>query len=228
MELSIDSSTQYASVGLSSQGKINTEISWHSQKNHSVELVPAIRELLSRHTVPFKNLKAIFVAGGPGGFSALRVGMSTAKALSMGLDIPIISISTLDIEAQSYLDLNHCLIAVIPAGRKQVYFGKYVEQTNPEYKVVPLQQLTSNVPAGALVCGEAVNNLTNIRQEFLEKDIKVISSPPPTRRSSVLAKLGYRRWQAGELDDPSTLQPIYLRSSQVNTANRSLMKKSTD
>ena len=151
MELSIDSSTQYASVGLSNQGKTTAEISWHSQKNHSVELVPAMRELLARHTIPFKNLKAIFVAQGPGGFSALRVGISTAKALSVGLNIPIISISTLDIEAQSYLGLNLCLIALIPAGRTQVYLGKYIEGTNPEYKVMPLQQLISNIPTGALV-----------------------------------------------------------------------------
>jgi len=79
MELAIDTSTRYASVALSQQGEAFAELTWRSDRNHSVELVPAIRELQTKSNTEMYQLEAIFIAQGPGGFSALRVGMSTAK-----------------------------------------------------------------------------------------------------------------------------------------------------
>ena len=103
MELSIDTSTRYATVGLSSEGKTLAELAWRSERNHSVELVPAIKELMGQVRAEMGELKAVFVARGPGAFSALRVGMSTAKGMAVGLQVPLSSIPTLDIEAQPYM-----------------------------------------------------------------------------------------------------------------------------
>ena len=82
MELSIDTSTRYASIGLSGQGEPVIELTWRSDRNHSVELVPNVRRLLKRAAIGVGDLEAIFIASGPGGFSALRVGMSVAKAMA--------------------------------------------------------------------------------------------------------------------------------------------------
>ena len=89
MELSIDTSTRYASIGLSSGGESVVELTWRSDRNHSVELIPSIQMLLKRVGIALRDLEAIYIASGPGGFSALRVGMSAAKAMAMSLDIPL-------------------------------------------------------------------------------------------------------------------------------------------
>ena len=118
MELAIDTSTRYASIALSRRGEAIAELTWRSERNHSVELVPSIQLLLKRESVNVSDLTAICVASGPGGFSALRVGMSAAKAMAMSLDIPLIAVNTLDIEAQPYLELGVPVCALIGAGRR--------------------------------------------------------------------------------------------------------------
>ena len=106
LELCIDTSTRYASVAISSSGTILVNLSWYSQLNHSVELVPAIQDILSRTGVKISDLSAVFVARGPGGFSALRVGISFAKSLASARNLPIVSVPTLDIESQPFMNLG--------------------------------------------------------------------------------------------------------------------------
>ena len=227
MELSIDTSTRYASVALSTQGEALTELTWRSQHNHSVELTPAIRELTHRAGVDMHDLEAIFVARGPGGFSALRVGISTAKSLALALEIPLVSVPTLDIEAEPYLGLGLPVRAVIEAGKNRLYIGRYaepLENAPPEYDVVGYDQIASDIQATALFCGEGVRAIAGIIQEHLGERAQVADVPPPTRGAGLLAHLGYRRWQAGNTDQPATLQPIYLRSTQINLAQRTWRK----
>ena len=193
------------------------------ERNHSVELVPAIKELMGQVRTEMGELKAVFVARGPGGFSALRVGMSTAKALAVGLQVPLSSIPTLDIEAQPYMGLGLPVYAVIDAGRERLYVGRYETAGNarqPTYEVVSYDGLVSTVKSAALFCGEGVSSVADPLHERLGARARVPDVPPPTRRASVLAHLGYRRWQAGETDDLATLQPLYLRSAQVEAARR--------
>ena len=101
MELQIDSSTRYACVGLSREGRTLVEIAWRSERNHSVELVPAINRAMDQAGASIADLGAVFVASGPGGFSALRVGMSTAKAIAHSSEIPLVTVGTLELETST-------------------------------------------------------------------------------------------------------------------------------
>ena len=227
MELSIDTSTRYASVGLSREGQTIAEFTWRSEQNHSIELVPAVRELMRRAGVEMNQLGAIFVARGPGAFSALRVGMSTAKALAVALQVPLVSASSLDIEAQPYLELDMPVYAVINAGRDRFYLGTYDAQERPDgspCEVVSGDELTSRIRPDTLYCGEAVQSIADVLRESCGGAVHMADVPPPTRRASVLAYLAYRRLQAGDRDDPATIQPLYLRSAQVNMARRTWAK----
>ena len=225
MELSIDTSTRYASVGLSERGSPVEELSWRSERNHSVELAPAIRELLRRRRVDISDLCAIFVAAGPGGFSALRVGMSTAKSLAAAMGMPLVSVSTLDVEAQPYLGLGGPVIALIGAGRRRLYAGTYGLAAQPEYTVVDRDELPSMIQGSPIVCGEALLGTGSPLQEQFSEGVRLAASPPPTRRAGVLADLAYRRWQSGHVDEPASLQPTYLRSSQIEVADRARARK---
>jgi tRNA threonylcarbamoyladenosine biosynthesis protein TsaB len=223
VELSIDTSTRFASVGLSIDGESVTELAWRSDRNHSVELTPAIREVMSRRGVEMADLTAIFIARGPGGFSALRVGMSTAKAMADTLDIALISVPTLDIEAQPYRGLGPSVCAVMPAGRERVYFAAYGDSDHadpPEYHVCRYEDLAGSMAGRTVLCGEAAGEVASALAGRLGDDVRVAGAPPPTRRAGVLARIAHSKWIAGLTDDPTALQPIYLRSTQVEVANR--------
>ena len=221
MELSIDTSTRYASVALSADGEVVAELNWRSDRNHSVELAPAMRRLMGHAGVDVQGLRAVFVAGGPGAFSALRVGMSTAKTLADSLEIPLVSIGTLDVEASPYLGLGAPVRALIEAGRSRLYVGRFeTGQTETGYEVVEYEELGPPANGETLFCGEAVATRAGDLRERLGESARLVKVPPPTRRPAVLAALAQRRLESGETDDPATLQPIYLRSAQVDTARR--------
>ena len=93
MQLSIDTSTRYASVAVSNGASLVADRSWRAERKHSVELVPEILAIMNGASVTPSELDALYVANGPGGFSALRVGMATAKSMAMSLKVKLEKIS---------------------------------------------------------------------------------------------------------------------------------------
>lgn len=212
-------------MALSEQGDVFSELSWRSKQNHSSEVVSALRLLIERAGATPDQIESVFVARGPGAFSALRVGISFAKAFAVGRDIPLVAVGTMDVEAQPYLGLGMPVCVVIPAGRELVYTAVYDapdadDRPDPQYGVATREQLVSTVPEPGIICGEAASTLADQVGESGGLGVHVTDQPPPTRSPAVLAKLGYRRLDAGDTDDPETLQPIYIRGSQFEVAGR--------
>ena len=222
MELSIDTSTRYASVALSDKGHVTHGLSWRSEQNHSVECVPAMRRLMDQARATPTDVDAVFVAKGPGGFSALRVGVSVAKAMSMAQGIPLVAVGTLHVEAYPYLELGRPVCAVIAAGRKLFYVGRFEQDASPyeggAYGVASPEDVVASSPEGTLFCGEALPALAE-RGGGLPSGAAA-KCTPPTRLPSALAAIAYRRLRQSALDDAESLQPIYIRGSQLDSARR--------
>lgn len=224
MELAIDSSTRYASVALSLEGQVLQEATWRAGQNHSVELVPAVQRLLEvAHSKP-GDLKGVLVAKGPGGFSALRVGMSFAKSLAVALGVPLVTVGTLDIEAAPYWGLGQPVWAVLDAGRARWYAAHYPAgyaagaSEGVAYRVLTTDELAAEVRAPALLCGENAAQASEALHGRTNGDVAVVNAAPPTRRAGTLARLAYARLARGDVDDPITAQPLYLRGSQYEVA----------
>jgi tRNA threonylcarbamoyladenosine biosynthesis protein TsaB len=95
--LNIDTSTQQASVSLSENGNCIRLLASKEQKEHASFIQPAIDKILKEQNIPPKDLAAIAVTEGPGSYTGLRVGMATAKGLCYALNIPLITIGTLEV-----------------------------------------------------------------------------------------------------------------------------------
>ena len=219
MELSIDTSTRYASVALSKNSQVTHALSWRSEQNHSVECVPAIRRLMEQAGVSPEDVEAVFVARGPGGFSALRVGVSVAKAMSMAQGIPLVAVGSLHVEAYPYLGLGRPVCAVMAAGKKTLYAGRFEQDVglhdDGAYEVAAPEDVAATSPEGTLFCGEAVPVLV---ERGLPRGASAASCAAPTRLPSALAAIAYRRLCASDLDDAEALQPTYIRGSQLDSA----------
>jgi tRNA threonylcarbamoyladenosine biosynthesis protein TsaB len=97
--LNIDTATEHASVCLSANGELLAIESNANQKDHAAFIQPAIRKLMEAAGYPLSSLDAIAVSNGPGSYTGLRVGLSTAKGIAYALNKSLILVNTLEIIA---------------------------------------------------------------------------------------------------------------------------------
>ncbi len=221
MLLAIDTSTRYAGVALADADRVLSCRSWHSAVNHTAELMPAIAHTLQTGGLTVADLEGIVVALGPGGFSALRVGMSVAKGLAMASQRPLVGLGTLDAEAQPYLNSGRPVCALLDAGRKEVASALFDRegQRARDDRICPPDELTLEITETTLFCGEAVSANAALLQERLGVKAVVVGHSPATRLWA-LTSLGRQRLELGGLDDVTTLQPCYLRLPTIGGPRR--------
>ena len=220
MELVLDTSTRYASVAVSREGMIVAELSWRSERNHSVELVPAIHRVAEQAAVTLDDAEAVIVVQGPGGFSALRVGISMAKAFAMARGIPLVGVNSLDAEAQPYMGMGLPVCAIVGAGKEKVYTALYDGGRSSGHRVQSHEELAAAITEETLLCGEGLSEVGTLVEGRAGNLAVLAGTPPPTRRPAVLAQLGYERLQSGGDQSPESLEPIYMRAAQITAAQR--------
>ena len=125
MILAIDTSTARLGIAVFNGTEVLAENCWTSPNRHTVSLAPAVDEMLTNLEIEKKKLKAIAVALGPGSFTSLRVGLSFAKGISLGLGIPVIGVPTLDITANQQPLAEMPLCAFLQAGRGKLAASFY-------------------------------------------------------------------------------------------------------
>ena len=221
MLLAVDSSTRYAGVAVCDEGQVLSCRTWYSAVNHTTELMPAVAQILQRHDLAAGDLNGIAVALGPGGFSALRVGMSVVKGLAVTTGKPVVGLGTLDLEAYPYLQSGLPVCALLEAGRKEVasaLFGPDGLRTREDI-VCPAQELVDSINEPTLFCGEAVSNWGGLIQERLGR-LAVVVGSSPAQRIWALCQLGWKRLAEGQVADLDTLQPTYLRMPSIGGPKR--------
>lgn len=123
--LAIDTSTQVMGVALVKDNEISGELVTNLAKGHSVRLMPAINYLMNEVDMRPGELDQIVVAKGPGSYTGVRIGLSTAKAMAWALKIPIIGVSSLEMLAYQGRHMSHYICPFIDARREAVYTGLY-------------------------------------------------------------------------------------------------------
>jgi tRNA threonylcarbamoyladenosine biosynthesis protein TsaB len=212
--LALDTSTRVMGLALYTGSNLLCEVTWACGDHHTVELAPAIAEALKRCGVNSSALKVLGVATGPGSFTGVRIGLALAKGLALAQHIPLVGIPTLDILAASQPVQDIQLAAVLQAGRGRLAVGWYrvvagAWQTQGNLEVLDAPALAERIQQPTQVCGE----LTEEERQILGRKRKLVVLPSPAqslRRAGFLAELAWRRWQAGQVDDPVSLAPIYL------------------
>jgi len=227
MELALDSSTDTASMALSRHGEVQAELSWLSEQNHTVEMMPNLLHLLAQAGIQFNDLEAIVVAKGPGTFNGVRVGVATAKALAFALAIPLVGISTLEVEAFPYAATGKPVCPVQNAGRTEIATARYqlqngVWQRSVIEHITTVEDLCATITGETILCGRFSADIAQ-RITGLLGDRAIVSHG--LRRAGFLAELGWRRLEANDTDDPIALQPVYLRPPSVTTPRNREVKR---
>jgi tRNA threonylcarbamoyladenosine biosynthesis protein TsaB len=220
--LAIDTSSEVASLALAPVGAAHglpgAELTWHAGRTQTTTLLGQIDRLCRLCALEPAAFSAIAIATGPGGFNALRVGMSVAKGFAFALDIPIVGVGTLDIAAQGVAAWNWELPvrAFVSAGRGRLVCADYAWLGG---RLVQQGELTNRAPSGLT---EDLRGPTALVGELLEReadalrsDPRVILPEPATRRrrAGTLLDIAAGRWRDGVWDDLTTLEPLYVHAS---------------
>ena len=225
MNLAIDTSTDTASIALVQDSEVLAELTWRCGQNHTTQLLPHLTYLLDKTKVNLQSARCIIVAKGPGSFNGLRVGISTAKGLAFTLGIPIIGISTLEVEAYQHAETGLPVCPIFNAGRGEIATALYQKkgskwlQLTPEH-ITTVDTLCPQITTKTVFCGELAPLVaTQLRKQLRQKAV-ILPPAARLRRAGFLAELGQQRLEADNCDNPSTLQPLYLRRPPITKPKR--------
>ncbi len=123
--LLIDTSNQPLSVALMQDDKVLSELNSNEKVNHSVQLMPAIKQVIAESKVVKENIDVIVVAQGPGSYTGLRIGVTVAKTLAYALNAELYGVSSLKALAATIKEDTRLIVPVFDARREAVYTGVY-------------------------------------------------------------------------------------------------------
>ncbi len=218
MLLAIDTATRMAGLALydPTAGRILGEETWYSHDNHSVELMPRVARLLHTQGLAPASLTGLAVSLGPGSFTGLRTGLSTAKGLALALKVPMVGIPTLEVTARPHMTQRLPIWAILQAGRGRICVAHYLRQRGNwhrqgSYLLTTIDALDEQVEnKAALFCGEIDAREADLIRRRMGEEATVVTPAASPRRAAYLAEIGWERLARGDHDDPITLSPIYL------------------
>lgn len=212
MILALDTSTAVASIALY-DGSVSAEITWHSGRNHSVELMVQTANLMRLRHVQPAQLTAVAVATGPGSYTGLRVGLAAAKGLCLALKLPMIGVCTLDILAEPHKEARVPVRPVLDAGRHRYATALYRIRGGEFQRVSDIEgmrmpEIAASLREETLLCGDLAE-LTDSGGAS-GRFVRVASPASSFRRAGYLAEIAWRLFQAGEVQDPKQVEALYL------------------
>lgn len=213
MILAIDTTTRYLSLALANETTILAESTWYTADNHTVELAPAIQQMLLTAGTTAADLQAVGVALGPGSFTGLRIGMGLAKGLALAHNLEIVGVPTHDIIASPQPRFDGTLLAVLQVGRSRIAAARYQLRQdrwiskNMSVITTWADLLNSAESTDVYICGEVDAEGRSI----LGDRFVIGTAAMNVRRSACLVEITQARIQAGDSDNPEDLIPIYLQ-----------------
>ncbi len=219
--LALDTATQFISLALHDGQRVLAEQTWHSPNNHTVELAPAVRDLLDHADLTPADLTALAVSIGPGSYTGLRIGVALAKGIATARGLPLVGISTLDILAAAQPQATGALILVLPAGRGRVVTARYHWRKGQwkmrgEPQNMDWDTLLTSIDGAATISGEVSDDQRAVIEAAqTEHAITLAPAAFRLRRASFLAEEAWARLRAS--GDPgafpaAAVTPVYVKT----------------
>lgn len=230
--LSIETGTDICSVGLARDGELLSLRESDQSRDHAKKVALFVDELLSQTGIAPEELDAVAVGMGPGSYTGLRIGVSFAKGLCYGLQIPLIAVGSLDALVEVAKEDNEAgildveswekaiLCPMVDARRMEVYTQIFASDGTP-LSEVSAEIVTEESFSQWREKGEFVifGNGAAKCQEVL-KDVKYIEVVPSARGLVCLAE---QRFSEGKVEDIAYFEPFYLRDFVVIPSKKKLL-----
>ncbi|MDD9138960.1 tRNA (adenosine(37)-N6)-threonylcarbamoyltransferase complex dimerization subunit type 1 TsaB [Fructobacillus sp. CRL 2054] len=217
--LAIDTSNQPLLVALAENGEILGSFVTNKPKNHSIDLLPAVKDLMKDEGWTLNDLDQIAVAKGPGSFTGLRIGLTVGKVLSDTLKKPLLAISSLKaIARQIQLQGNQkkIVLALFDARNDNVFAGAYIDDKtvleDGHYPIDEVLHLIAQMNEPVVVVGDGSHFEEMIEEELGRMPLTILSEEDSLPDGTGLVDLAKT---AKPVEDVANLTPAYLRKTQA-------------
>ncbi len=223
MILSIETATGCGSVSLTrggvENGRLLAEATAQPEITHSRRLLGSVDWVMKAAGVSWTDIDGIAVSLGPGSFTGLRIGMAAAKGLVLAAKVPFIGVQTLDAIALSCPIIDNPLWCLLDARKQEVYAACYKPdvtgrpvQISPAVAIRP-EKLADRITEPSILIGPGV-----AQYHDLFAGIDRVQLVPAALSSPIASRLGFlaaEQLDRGEVLDPSSAAPLYVRASEA-------------
>jgi tRNA threonylcarbamoyladenosine biosynthesis protein TsaB len=219
--LGFDTATRDVSVAISTDGTVVGELRLGRDRRHAEHLAPGIQYLCRQLDLELSQVSGIAVGLGPGLFTGLRVGVTTAKVMAQALRVPIVGIPSLDLVAYPLRHAGPSILAVLDARRGEVFHARYHRvpggvQRASDYDVSSPQDLVGDLVAGAdevLLAGDGALRYRDVFAGVDRAEQAGASFAAPS--ATALLELAAARIEREEFSPAWDVQPLYLRQTDA-------------
>ena len=219
----MDTATPVTGVAVGSEAGTLAEVAVRHERRHAEVLVPAVRWVLEQADVDPGALAGVAVGTGPGLFTGLRVGVSTAKALAQAWALPMVAVPSLDLIAFTHRHVQRAICPVIDARRGEVFCALYRHAPGgvvrlTDYQVLRPDQLAAGIEARGeevLLCGDGAL-LYREAFEHLGEQSEFGGLTQSSPSAAALVELALPRMLREEFTSPLEVTPLYLRRPDVD------------
>lgn len=226
--LSIETSTSICSVAIHEQGELIALAEIKEPGAHAEKLLLLVDELFEKAGLSFGDLDAVAVSQGPGSYTGLRIGVSTAKGIAYALEIPLIGINTLQAMAASQpVAPGDYVVAVLDARRKEVYtqtFGDSLQELSPIEAVV----LEEGVFASILEKGRVYfvgDGVEKVKEEVKSTNALFIADWAISLSAKNMGVLASEKHARQEWEDLAYFVPNYLKEFKALQSTKNPLLK---
>ncbi len=225
MILSIETSTEVCSVALHNNGRIIAVSESEEAFSHAERLAPLIDDILADNSIKRSELTAVAVSAGPGSYTGLRIGTSTAKGLCYVLDIPLITIGTLESMLESIKQDNkdQLLCPMLDARRMEVYClladgnGQIIETTHA--KIIDETSFSDHLGSKQIIFFG--NGADKCKSVITSENATFIDGIKPSAIN--IGKLAANKYQKKDFADLVNFEPDYLKAFRATIAKNPLL-----
>jgi tRNA threonylcarbamoyladenosine biosynthesis protein TsaB len=215
------STTQFSLALVKEQGEIWAEYLISPGEKNFKSFMPAVYSLFNACGSNVRDLKAVAVARGPGSFTGLRVGLSTAKGLAQGLNIPIIGVSSLEALASQLPFMKYPICTLLSSRKGEIISAIFSWDDTTGLTRISEDQSLSFKDLSGLIKGATCfigNNFyaqAPIIREMISAEALMAPSHLWALRASSVGALGVKRFIQKDFDDIRDLTPEYLRPPDI-------------
>jgi len=208
------------SIALTEDEKLIAEVMLDINVAHAERLMGSIEWLLKASHISINDIDAFAISIGPGSFTGLRIGLSTVKGLSYATKKPIIAVPTLDAFARRLPFSPYNICPMLDARKNEVYTGLYrwlngvLEKTIPETAIRP-DDFLKEINGKTIFMGEGAKVYRELIMDILKTDGLFAPSFMMSPSASSVAEIAIEKLKKGEIADPVSLTPFYIRRSEA-------------